>query len=298
MKTPFFSVIIPTYNRAELLRGAVRSVLDQTFKDFELIVIDDHSTDNSAEAARSFRDDRVHHIMNDRTGGSAGARNAGIFRARGQWITFLDDDDVWLPKKLEMQYKMIRKMDGTFGIIYAGYAEYDFEAQKEVSIHLPEKEGWIQEELLYTNCVTALCSVAVRRDILLKAGGFDESFPAIEDWELYVRIAGVTKFGILREKLVHVRRNDKDRLSLNFQRKLAAALLFRRKHDNLLKKSPRLCHRIATIILIWSLKLNNWSTALEAFPWTLAGILFDPYNFCKTMRGAVLIFSKSKKMRC
>jgi glycosyltransferase involved in cell wall biosynthesis len=298
MKMPFFTVIIPTYNRAELLREAIQSVLDQTFEDFELIIIDDHSTDNTSEVVSSFNDNRIKYIMNDRTKGPAGARNTGIFKARGDWITFLDSDDIWLPEKLEVQFKKIQERDETVKFIYAGYAIYDFEKKKEVASYLPEKEGWILKDLLYNNYITALCSVIVQKDILLKVGGFDERFPALEDWELYVRIAGLTKFGIVKKKIVYVRKTHKDRVSLNFQNKLTSVLLFRQKYDKLIRKSPRLCHRIATIILMWSLKLNNWSIALKTFPWTLAGMFFDPYNFCKTMKVAVFILAeKSKRLK-
>lgn len=291
MKNPFFTVIIPTFNRAALLKEAIQSALDQTFGDFELIVVDDHSTDNTKDTVRSFKDDRIMYIVNDRTKGAAGARNAGIFRAKGEWIAFLDSDDVWLPQKLEVQAKMIQEMDKAVGFICAGYATYDFEKRKEIAVHFPEKEGWVQRELLYSN-YAALSSVAVQKDILLKVVGFDEQFPAIEDWELWIRISGIAKLGILKEKLIYLRQTNKDRLSSDFHRTLTAILLFRQKHNNLLRKSLRLRNRIATTILTWSLEINDWSTAFKALPWTFAGMVINPYLFLKTMNGAILKLCK------
>jgi glycosyltransferase involved in cell wall biosynthesis len=297
MSEPFFTVIIPTCNRAELLREAMQSVLDQTHENFEMIVVDDHSTDNTKDIVGSFNDNRIMYALNDRSKGAAGARNTGIFRAKGRWITFLDSDDTWLPEKLEKQAKKIQKVDATVGFIYAGYALYDFAGKKEIAIYLPEKEGFIQKELLYNNYITALCSVAVRRDILLQVGGFDENFPALEDWELYVRIAGITKFGVVKEKLVYVRTANDDRLSFNVRRKLRGALMFRNKYDTFTGKSPRHCNRLARIILIWSLEISDWSTALKAFQWVLADIFIDPYGFCKTIKSVLLIFlDKSRKL--
>lgn len=297
MSNPFFTVIIPTFNRSELLREAIQSVLCQTFHDFELIIVDDHSTDNTIEVVSLFHDNRIIYIVNDRKKGSAGARNAGIFMAKGEWITFLDSDDTWLPHKLEQQYHQIEFIDDTTGFIYTGYCVYDFTKKEEVITYLPQKEGWIQYELLYTNYITGLPSVAVRKDIIQKVGGFDENFLALEDWELYIRLAGITKFRFLKKALVHVRKLNNDRLSQDFQRKLNAILLLRQKYNKLYRRSPRLCHRIATIILMWSLQMNDWRSAIRAFPWTAVGIIVDPYNFIVTMRGIYFRLTMSKRLQ-
>ena len=149
MNKPFFTVVIPTYNRAELLKEAIQSVFDQTFENFELIVIDDHSTDKTKDVVSSFHDSRIKYILNDHAKGGAGTRNAGIFRAKGEWIAFLDDDDIWLPKKLELQYKKIQEIDCTVGLIYTGYAVYDFDKKREILVAIPKKDGSIQNDLLY-----------------------------------------------------------------------------------------------------------------------------------------------------
>ena len=101
MELPFFTVVIPTYNRSKLLKGAIQSVLKQTYENFELIVVDDASTDNTKNIVKSFYDNRIRYMMNYHAKGGAGARNAGIFIAKGKWVAFLDDDDIWLPEKLE-----------------------------------------------------------------------------------------------------------------------------------------------------------------------------------------------------
>ncbi|MFQ5769234.1 MAG: glycosyltransferase family 2 protein, partial [bacterium] len=147
MKSPFFTVVIPTHNRAELLKEAIQSVLAQTFSDFELIVVDDHSTDNTRDVIASFRDSRIKYVLNDRTTGGAGTRNAGIFRAQGEWVAFLDDDDVWLPQKLALQYNKIQDVDDSVGLVYCGYATYDFDEKRDIFQYCPQKAGWIQNEL-------------------------------------------------------------------------------------------------------------------------------------------------------
>lgn len=295
MKKPFFSVIIPTYNRANLLSEAIQSVLNQTFSDYELIVVDDHSTDNTKSIVNSFSDKRIIYILNDRSGGGAGARNTGIFRARGEWIAFLDDDDVWLPEKLELLFKKIQEIDNEIGLIYNGFANYNFEKKKEISVIVPHKKGWIQKDILYTNYIGTFSAVSTKTALLKKIGGLDEQFTAMQDMELYVRIAGLAKIDFIKEKLSYIRQNNPDRISLNNNKKLNSSLLFYQKHRDLIKKSPRIRHRIESLIFINALRLKNLPNIYKYFLWTVAGIFFDTYNFLKTTWAVLLILSKYKK---
>ncbi|RLF83553.1 glycosyl transferase, partial [Thermococci archaeon] len=105
MSRPTVSVIIPTYNRANLLKRAIASVLNQTFTDFELIVVDDASPDNTPEVVRSINDGRIRYVRLKKNSGGPVARNTGIRKARGRFIALLDDDDEWLPNRLELQIK-------------------------------------------------------------------------------------------------------------------------------------------------------------------------------------------------
>lgn len=101
--TPFVSIVIPTYNRARFLGRLVRSVLNQTYKNFEVIVADDASTDDTAEIIKTFKDDRIRYIRHESNAGAAAARNTGIKASRGEYVAFQDSDDEWLPEKLEKQ---------------------------------------------------------------------------------------------------------------------------------------------------------------------------------------------------
>ena len=103
---PKVSVVIPTHDRAHLVGRAIRSVLAQTFQDFEIIVVDDCSVDNTKEVVQSLADSRIRYLRHEINRGGSAARNTGIGAARGEWIAFLDSDDEWLPKKLEKQLEM------------------------------------------------------------------------------------------------------------------------------------------------------------------------------------------------
>jgi glycosyltransferase involved in cell wall biosynthesis len=295
MHNPFFSVIIPTHNRAHLLCQAIQSVLNQTYEKFELIIVDDHSTDNTKELINLFNDTRIQYIKNNCKRGAAGARNAGILKAIGEWVAFLDDDDIWFPQKLEMQYNKIQNVGEIVGLIYTGYAVYDFDKKEEVKVITPEKEGWIQRDLLYTNCIGALCSVIIRKRLLNQVGGFDDNFPAYQDCDLYVRIAGLTEIAYIKDKLLHVRTSGNDRISVNPRNKLDGFLLFQKKYNALIKNSPVLKHRISSLILYYAIRLKNWPVVMKFLPWTLAGVTLDFPNLLKILWGIYLVIIKSHK---
>ena len=149
MNNPFFTVVIPTHNRSLLLKRAVESVLSQTFEDFELIVIDDHSTDDTASVVKSFTDHRMRYLTNQRTKGACGARNTGIFSAKGKWVAFLDDDDVWLPEKLKCQYECDTKCgaDGWPGL--HRLCNIQRKCNKDRKFIKNRPSGWVRDKLLY-----------------------------------------------------------------------------------------------------------------------------------------------------
>lgn len=284
MKDPFFTVIIPTFNRKELLKGAVRSVLDQTFGNFEIIIVDDHSADGTGEIIPLFGDDRIEYVVNDHTKGISGARNAGIDRAKGTWTAFLDDDDIWLPEKLEILYMKISKVDDSIGLIYTGYSYFDFDKEKGLSSHVPAKEGWVQEDLLYRNFIGTFSTVAVRTDILRRVGGCDESYCFFEDGDLYVRISEFSKVAAVEEALTYVRTSNKDRLSFKYDKRMMGFKRFWEKHRLLIDKCPKLRHRAASRIFVYATLQGEIAEAVKVLPWTLAGIIVDMPNMLWIMR--------------
>jgi glycosyltransferase involved in cell wall biosynthesis len=295
MNNPFFSVIIPTFNRPDLLRESIKSVLDQTFRNFEIIVVDDHSINDIREIVASFKDNRIQYILNDHISGGAGTRNAGIFRAKGEWIAFLDDDDIWLKKKLELQYnKIVNEIDDQTGIIYTGFADYDFEKKREIMPVIPKKEGWIQDDILYTNFMH-FSSVVIKASLLKKLGGLDEQFQAMQDMELYVRLAFITKVAAVKETLIYIRKGNSDRISINIQKKFNSILLFYSKYRTYIDKNPRIRHRISTLMLSYGIRLKQWTVVMKSLPWSFAGLFLDCSNFLRTIWGVILILIKSQK---
>lgn len=289
MNKPLFTVVIPTFNRAEYLQEAIQSVLLQTYKNYELIIVDDRSTDNTKDVLNSFHDERINYVINDRVRGGAGTRNAGIFRAKGEWVAFLDDDDIWLSSKLEQINKMIQKVDYTVGLIYSGIATYDFDKKQEKSIYIPDKQGWIQNELLYKNYIGSFSAVAIRNSLLKEVGGLDERFKGMQDMELYVRIANRTRIVCIKEVLVYKRVSNTDSITFNASKKLESSLLFWDKYRELINKNYRLRHRAASRVFIHAIRQENRKYIIKAMPWTYLGLLIDFKNFIWTFRRALSI---------
>ena len=208
------SVVIPTWNRPEFLKRAVRSALDQTCSPLEVLVCDDGSTDNTEATVRSFDDRRVIWLPGERAGGPAAARNRGIKASRGEWIAFLDDDDVWLPEKLEQQLREIA--DHRIGAVCCD-AWRDRPGVDGATPLL----GGVNATLRFKNMLAAnrvICSsMMVQRDILQAAGGFpeDAGLTAMEDYALWLRVADMTSIAYCAVPLLSYRDDSEHSIRCN-----------------------------------------------------------------------------------
>jgi len=294
MDSPFFTVVIPTYNRPNLLKRAVVSVLSQTFEDFELIIVDDHSTDDTGSIVKSFSDPRIQYSINHRKKGACGARNVGIFSAKGKWVAFLDDDDVWLPDKLKAQYELIRKEKQTIGLVCTDYAIFKEKGQNP-RIVKNRPSGWVMDKLLYGGSIGCLSSTCIRSDILKTIEGFDERFPSNQDQELWLRVAEVSKFAHVPQTLVHMNQeNRKDRIGENSKSKLEGWIMFRNKYSALISQSLRLRHRFESHIFTYAFLQSDGAQISKCLPWVLLGTLIDLPNFLQTIRTTFLLKYRKK----
>lgn len=222
---PTVSVVIPTYNRAFVIGDAIRSVLEQTFQDFEIIVVDDGSTDNTAEVVKSFNDDRIRYIRLDKNRGAAAARNVGTRESKGEYIAFLDSDDLWLPTKLEKQLEVFKKSNPGVGVVYCDIFVL---LRHRVYVVKRRDKGHIYSELLGGAISTP--SLLIRREILKDVGGWDESFPAVQDRELELRISKKYGFEYVDSIEVVVRAFSKGVSYLNNPNRILGLNLFMKKY--------------------------------------------------------------------
>lgn len=209
---PRVSAIITTFNRARLLPSAVRSALSQTFRDFEIIVLDNSSTDETPAVVRGFADGRIRYVVHAPCG-IAEARNRGLREARGEFIAFLDDDDEWLPLKLARQVEAFQRGPESLGLVYGGFVRIDDEGT-EYACHEPVLRGKILHALLWQrDPFTGSASNPMMRASALRAlGGFDGALTTSEDWELYLRLAERFEVGCVPETVVRIRTHRAPRL--------------------------------------------------------------------------------------
>ena len=159
--SPLFTVVMPTYNRADLAIRASRTVLSQTCGDFEFIVVDDYSTDDTATKLAALKDPRVRVVTNVRKKGIAGARNTGIFLASGTWVCQIDSDDEWQPNMLEELARSIAGAPPDVGIIYCSLAFVHAETGEVIRTRRAEKAGHVQAAFLEEQFISH-CSAALR----------------------------------------------------------------------------------------------------------------------------------------
>ena len=239
MMSPVVSVIITSYNRPEFIRDAVRSVINQTFKDYEIIIVDDASNEQTQQSIELICNefDSIKYVHHTENKGLAAARNTGLSSAEGEFAAFLDDDDIWLPTKLEKQVKKISDCTEDVAVVYCGLKFFKNSPDHIVGVRIPEIRGNIRKRLLRNNFVSPV-SVLLRVDCLKRSGRFDENYTgACQDWDLWVRISEFFTFEYIDECLILVRLYDNEiSQSKNAQKYLHGRLSFFNKHKNLIEK--------------------------------------------------------------
>lgn len=193
------SVVIPTYNRAQIILPSIMSVLEQTLSPLEVIIVDDHSTDNTREVVESIGDERVKYVLNTRAKGANGARNTGILLARGEFIAFQDSDDLWLPEKLEKQLDYMDKNSSV---------DMNFCSLKFTNISrgkVPKRKVQPEElfSLLKRGNFISTQTIFIKKSIA-EQSLFDENLKRFQDWDFCLRIAKNHLVHHLDEVLVNV----------------------------------------------------------------------------------------------
>jgi len=202
---PYVNVIIPTYNRANLIGRAIQSVLNQSYQDFEIIIVDDGSTDNTKEVVRSINDERIKYIQHKENKGAAAARNTGITAARSEYIAFQDSDDEWLHEKLEKQIKIFEVSSPEVGVVYTDM--WKIAANKRMYFYSPDimskNKIMYQQALNYGVMNIGISTVLMKKECFDKVGLFDEKLPRYIDLELFIRLSKYFYFHHIKEPLLN-----------------------------------------------------------------------------------------------
>jgi glycosyltransferase involved in cell wall biosynthesis len=266
--SPLVSVVIPTYNRADLVCGAVESALAQTYANVEVIVVDDGSTDDTHVRLQSYGS-RIR-VLHQPNGGPAKARNTGIKASTGEVIAFLDSDDIWLAEKLERQVSALDRA-GASAPCCLSNARLRFVDGRELTsfdlslLKTDHEEGiWVNvAEVLATRFVLFNQAVAVRRSVLDRIGGFNPVFPPLEDYELALRLSLEGPWAFIRDPMVVWHGGSPGSLSGAIHKRNVASLLVGIREAVLLSMQERGTPRRVQELL--NGELNRARRELRAF---------------------------------
>ncbi len=246
-KNPLVSVVIPTYGRSHLLERAIDSVLDQTYDNIEIIVVDDndsnsvHRVDTEKVLQKYLNNNQIIYLKHEKNSGGSVARNTGIKASSGEYVALLDDDDEWFPEKLEKQISYFKNLDENVGVIYCSYILEEFEGDREC---IRTEKGDLTKSLLMLQFDPGASSTLVfRKNVLQDINYFDESFARHQDLEILIRLCrnyiidvypdvllkinghnfpAASKIEKVKKVFFHTFRNDIEKLSFMDQKKVYA----------------------------------------------------------------------------
>ena len=232
---PSVSVIVPVYNRAGTIERSLESVLAQSYRDFELIIVDDGSTDDSGRLAQALagKDNRIRYMRHDTNYGQSRARNTGIAASGGRYIAFQDSDDEWLPGKLQRQVDAMEALSPAVGMVYCPMWRVTPEGKEVFRARKfgPTDADLYRQGLMYAFRGIGIQSCLFRREVFDACGGFDEQMKALEDMELLIRVARQYRFSCFDEPLLLYYRTP-DGVSQDHLRNLGAAQYILEKYRN------------------------------------------------------------------
>ena len=232
---PEVSVVVPTRNRAALLAGVLDVVLGQEEVDLELIVVDDGSTDATPEILAARRDPRVRVLRNEVNRGVARARNRGIAEARAPWVAFLDDDDLWAPRKLRAQLDAVP--EGGAALVYCGALAVDEQRRVDRALPAPP-DADLARDLLGGNRIGSPSCVLAGAPALRRTGGFDPRLSILADWDLWIRLVATGR-PIAAPGLLVAYTEHAANMSLDMGAMLREYAFLRRKHRGLVRSLGR-----------------------------------------------------------
>lgn len=208
------TAIITTHNRCELLKKAIKSVLNQTYKNIEIIVVDDNSDDNTEKYMQNIIKEnpeiKYKRLTNKNLSGGNYARNVGIKESTGEYIAFLDDDDEWMPEKIEKQVNVLKNNNDVDLVICGKIVEYNFGEKYEEGKYFLEKKQNCSKLILY-KIIGVTSTMMFSKNILNEVGYFDEKLKFWQEYDLSIRICQKSKVYFLNEPLILYRINEKDK---------------------------------------------------------------------------------------
>ncbi|TRO65110.1 glycosyltransferase family 2 protein [Christiangramia sabulilitoris] len=233
---PKFSVVIPNYNRAQKVKVAIQSVLDQTYTDFEIIIVDDKSTDNSISEIEQLKSEKIFVHQLKRNSGAAVARNYGVNLAKGEFISFLDSDDFYEKNFLEESNKLLSETSTDVGFMWTG-VRYHYKDRTYERAWTPPRKKNPYITFLHNLQIGSGSGITLKRSAFLECGGFNENLPAVEDTDFFLRISQQYDYVNSDKILMNVIKKGDDRMSKSFEKIAVAYNIFLPEHFDIIDGS-------------------------------------------------------------
>lgn len=286
-KEGLITAIIITYKRPlEILKRAIYSALNQTYKKIEVIVVNDNPKDlNGSEAIcnliKSINDDRLKYVAHKKNGGACKARNTGIKASNGKFVALLDDDDEWLPNKLECQLEGFTS--DNVGMVYSPY--YNIRVDGSIQrVRVGLKSGDILEDLLWSNFVGGSSMTLIRKDVFEKCGYFDETLLSSQDYDMWMRIAKEYEVNFVDEYLTN-RYMQEESISFNLKKQQQGFNAFTKKFESLYLANPRAYnYRLVNRVGKW-IEQGHFREAREMYLEAIHIRILSIYNITEPLKG-------------
>jgi len=240
MEKNYVSIIMPAYNSSRWISDSIQSVLDQYYEQWELLIVDDGSTDNTKNIVKDFLNDKRIKYYYQENSGPAVARNYGISKASGKYLAFLDSDDLWKPNKLEMQFNHLNK-NSDCCLIHTNYSIFEYNTQTSKPFQqTPWFSNWDENERLLMFDTIGTLTVLTETQLIKNLGGFKNDFYGTEDWDLWIRVSKEGKISKLNDDTAYYRIHP-DGISQSFDNHLVELNkvynqhVFQSKIDNKIK---------------------------------------------------------------
>ena len=273
---PKVSVIIPTHNRSEMLKKAIDSVLSQTFKDFEINIVDDNSHDNTELTVSKYKDNRINYVFNKGKNGPSVSRNKGIAMASSEYVAFLDDDDEWLPEKLEKQIAILDSCTKDVCGIYSNRLminKLNGETYSE-NPGVGKLRGNLLYQLMIKNPIHT-STLVVRRECFEKIGYFDETMQYMEDRDLFIRLSMNWDIEYLDEPLTKAYYHGGEHLSRNLEGQTQGREIILDRYQKYFRKNKKIWSKLFICLGAQYCQLGDMKKGRSNL---LKGIVIYPYH--------------------